>query len=78
MTSADFASLVILPVVIDAPGQYRTRSGETVVIDEVSSKHAFACRGVYPSGQRDAWHKSGRLYFGQLSNNDIVEKGKTC
>lgn len=69
-----FSSLVVLPVVVDAPGEYLTRGGERVRVTEVSTKPAFACRGEYPNGTRDAWHRSGRLYFGTLSLNDLVAK----
>ena len=69
-----FASLVTLPVVIDAPGAYLTRGGERVEIFHVVSRHAFACRGRYSCGVNDQWHPSGRLYFGTLSNNDVVSK----
>lgn len=70
-----FASLVLLPTIIDGPGLYRTRGGETVRIIESSTRHAFACNGHYVcDGVYDKWHKSGRLYFEILSDNDIVQK----
>lgn len=73
-TAGWWMSLVTLPVVIDSPGDYVTRCGELVLIDLVSTKHNFGCVGIYASGQTDRWHKSGRLYFDVLSDNDIVSK----
>ncbi len=43
-----FASLVVLPDLIDAPGKYKTRCGEIVEVTEVSSKNDFWCVGTYP------------------------------
>ena len=72
--SAYFAPLVTLPVIIGEPGSYRTRGGEVVTIEFISLRHDFHCRGVYPNGRTEGWHKSGRLYAGAFSDNDIVEK----
>ena len=72
MSSAAFASFVILPTIIAGPGEYLTRCGERVTVNEASTKHDFGCRGRYSTGQSEGWHKSGRLYFGQTCNNDIV------
>ncbi|MBS0368975.1 MAG: hypothetical protein JSS57_07230 [Proteobacteria bacterium] len=72
MTGAYFCSLVTKPDIIVAPGQYRTRSGETVSIDEVSTRHDFGCLGAYPDGTRERWHKSGRLYATMECANDII------
>jgi hypothetical protein len=75
MSSAYFASLVLLEVIIDAPGEYLTRSGEQVTIEKASSRHDFGCIGRYAGcGTQDRWHKSGRLFAGQLSGNDIVSR----
>ena len=71
---APFSNFVCLPTVIDAPGYYLTRGGETVHIPSVSTKHDFNNHGIYSNGVSEAWHKSGRLYFGQESKNDIVAK----
>lgn len=71
--SAYFAPLVILPVVITAPGEYVTRDGERVTISKASSLHDFGCTGTYaPSGETDHWHRSGRMFAGRESRNDIV------
>jgi hypothetical protein len=67
-------SLVVQPVVIDGPGHYLTRAGEVVTIEKASAHHDFACVGVYPNQVQDSWHKSGRLYFGTESKNDIVRR----
>lgn len=72
MSIAWFCAFLTLPAGITAPGQYRTRGGEVVTVERVSTRHEFGCKGTYSTGQRDGWHKTGRLYFGMLSNNDIV------
>lgn len=72
MSSAAFASFVVLPIVVTQPGQYVTRCGEVVFIDTATLKHNFGCRGSYSTGQTEGWHRSGRLYFGQKCQNDIV------
>jgi hypothetical protein len=70
--SAYFAPLVLLPVVVTAPGRYLTRCGEQVLVRRASSRHDFGCAGEYACGTREAWHRSGRLYAGIVSRNDIV------
>lgn len=72
MTSAYFASLVLLPTVVTEPGQYRTRGGEVVTVNTVSMRHNFGCSGVYADGTRERWHKSGRIYATRECRNDIV------
>lgn len=73
--SAYFAAFVNLPVVIDEPGEYITRCGETVTIRKASSRHDFGCNGTYDNcGTDESWHKSGRLQATRESNNDIVAK----
>lgn len=74
MSKSDFSSLVMLPIVIDVPGQYITRCNEIATIRAVSTWHDFGCVGRYASGTADAWHKSGRLHFWSLSDNDIMGK----
>lgn len=71
-TKAWYASLVTKPDIITAPGEYVTRSGETVTVTDASRRHDFRCIGTYSNGIREGWHKSGRLYFGIESKNDIV------
>lgn len=76
--SAYFASFVNLPVVVDEPGDYVTRCGETVTVSKASSRHDFGCVGTYANcGTEDRWHKSGRLQAGRESNNDIVSKAES-
>jgi len=70
--SAYFAPLVLEPVVIDSPGKYRTRCGETVEITASSRRHDLGCKGCYANGVRESWHKSGRIFATQLTANDIV------
>lgn len=67
--------LLFLPVVIDEAGLYLTRSGGRVKIDQVTTKHHFGCIGVYEGSEiQDGWHKSGRIFSGTETANDIVEK----
>lgn len=58
------------PVVITAPGQYVTRSGEVVEVDDVRDHHWKL--GRYPSGVHERWHRSGRIFSGTETANDIV------
>jgi len=74
MTAAYFAPLVTLPVLIDAPGDYLTRSGERVTIRRPSWRNEFGCIGQYANGTAESWHRSGRLFAGQQSDNDITAK----
>jgi hypothetical protein len=74
VNSAYFAPLVILPTLIDGPGAYLTRCGEVVEIHLASNQHRFACHGVYPNGVADSWHRSGRLFAGRETTNDIVTR----
>jgi hypothetical protein len=69
---AYMAPLVVKPVVISGEGRYLTRGGEVVVLTVVSSNHDFGNMGTYPNGIVDGWHRSGRLYAGMESQNDIV------
>lgn len=72
MNKAYFAPLVTAPIVITGPGAYTTRAGEAVTVNASSMEHAFACIGTYDSGAVESWHRSGRLYVGHESPNDIV------
>jgi hypothetical protein len=74
MSSAYFAPLVTAPIVITDPGQYVTRGGEVVMVNKVSQKNDFGCRGQYQNGVRERWHRSGRIFAGQESMNDIVRR----
>lgn len=76
MSAAYFCPLVPLPVVIDEPGPYLTRRGETVTIERHGNGHSFDCSGRYPDGTSERWHKSGRLYSGFECRNDIVAKAE--
>jgi hypothetical protein len=67
--------LLFLPVVIDEAGLYLTRGGDKVKVDQVTTKHSFGCIGVYEGSEtKDGWHKSGRIFSGTETANDIVEK----
>ena len=70
---ASMGPLILLPAIIDAPGEYITRRGERVDLDSVSARHRFACAGRYRgSGIIEHWHKSGRLLVSRETANDIV------
>lgn len=73
---AYFAPLVTLPVIITEPGDYITRDGDTVTVTHVSTAHSFHCVGRYGAGRgpTECWHKSGRLYAHNETQNDIVRK----
>lgn len=58
------------PVVITTPGQYVTRSGEVVEVDEANDYHWKF--GRYPSGIRERWHCSGYIFSGRETPNDII------
>jgi hypothetical protein len=73
MSSAYFASLVLLPVIITEPGRYRTRKGEIVTVERATRFHTFGCGGRYADDTVERWHKSGRLYAGRTCENDIVD-----
>lgn len=70
------AYLVALPIIIDAPGDYRTRCGELVTITRPSTTNYFACKGFHhkPEIIPEMWHRSGRLLFGRETPHDIVRK----
>ncbi|MDP9897392.1 hypothetical protein J2W32_006451 [Variovorax boronicumulans] len=72
MSSAYFCPLVTKPVVVVAAGHYVTRCGEVVTVSQVSTKHDFGCRGRYGNGTVEGWHKSGRIFAGIETANDIV------
>ena len=75
MSSSYYAPLVVLPVIITTPGEYITRGGERVTISKTSSLNDHGCVGVYAvNGISDAWHRSGRIYAGMESLNDIVRE----
>ncbi|MEX6780467.1 hypothetical protein [Pseudomonas aeruginosa] len=75
MSSAYFASFILLDVIIDGPGEYLTRGGERVTIDQASTRHDFGCSGRYSGcNTQDHWHKSGRLSASSQSKNDIVAR----
>lgn len=74
MSSAYYASLVCLPDIIDEPGEYETRCGESVQITETSRRHDHNCVGTYSNMVLEHWHKSGRIYAGKETANDVVAK----
>jgi len=64
------AHFLSLPVVITEAGRYVTRSGDVVTVDDVSSCHWK--RGRYSTGGQETWHRSGRIFSGRETDNDIV------
>lgn len=72
MAYVPFVSITGLPTLITAPGQYITRCGEIVTVERITPGHDFGCDGSYPGGPLESWHRTGRLYYGCESRNDIV------
>lgn len=70
--SSFLSTLNALPVMIDRPGLYRTRSGEIVTVSCHSPRRAFEWSGAYPNGIAERWHRSGRAMPWSESGNDIV------
>ncbi len=68
------ASHVALPTVITGAGKYKTRGGETVVVESLTRWTAY---GHYPNGVRERWDKSGRTLPFTENQNDIVETEHT-
>jgi hypothetical protein len=83
-------TLSTLPVIIDGPGQYRTRGGKPATVDKVRTENSdkglpaptFAAAG-YISHQTvrgghtsvfSTWHVSGRAKAKGLHSTDIVGK----
>lgn len=63
----------ILPTIIDALGFYKTRCGEIVRIEEISTG-PMGAKGIYPCGIREFWDISGRIWSSKECDNDIVAK----
>ncbi len=73
--SVPYLSRMFLPVIVDAPGNYVTRSGEVVTITAVKkASYGLTCKGVYPQGILETWTKSGHIFPSIESGNDIVAK----
>ena len=75
----------MLPEIVDGPGEYRTRCGDTVVIERQDYRGRLVDRhmwiGYYASGRGEGiperWDVSGRIWFletNKTCDNDIVEK----
>lgn len=72
---------LLLPVVIDGPGSYRTRGGEVVTVDVISTTRGYGYNnradGQYSNGIRETWScRGGRVLPFYESCNDIVSKVK--
>jgi len=77
-----------LPVIVDAPGYYRTRAGMLVHVSEIVPPPvnpectAFCAKGNYIKevrggkrlGAYEIWHVSGRLSVFKEMGGDIVRK----
>lgn len=72
-TACFYAPLARLPVVITGPGKYLTRSAEVVEVAIASQNNDHGCTGRYANGVEDRWHRSGRIYSGIHSGNDIIQ-----
>lgn len=64
------AFFLSFPTVITEPGRYITRSGEVVQVHDTSNAHWK--RGAYSCGTPERWNRSGRIFSGQETQNDIV------
>lgn len=69
----------LLPIVVDGPGTYITRGGDTVTIDRVTTSRGFGynncAEGRYSNGIVESWSaRGGRVLPYFLSQNDIVGK----
>lgn len=72
-------NFVTMPTIIVAVGQYVTRCGEIVTVEEIEigpygipGAGVKAANGHYGNGIKESWDVSGRLYSGQTCDNDIV------
>lgn len=73
-----------LPVVVDGPGNYRTRDGRLVIVCAVTKLGAFRAKGTIFSPPKlgkvngrnryDIWHVSGRALPVNEVSYDIVSK----
>lgn len=76
--AGEMASMVSLKQIIDSPGKYKTRSGETVTINRIDKRRdksgMHSAYGQYENGTKETWDVSGRLLPSKTSNNDIVKK----
>ena len=73
MSMAYMSGFIGKPTIIVKPGEYKTRSGEIVVISKVTESFYLQCYGYYKNGVAESWHKSGRIFANVISENDIVE-----
>lgn len=65
-----------LPTIINSPGKYQTRCGETVTINRISKSRLGGpewAHGHYENGTPESWDISGRLLPFSLSANDVVK-----
>jgi hypothetical protein len=72
---------LLLPVVVDAPGQYVTRGGDVVTIERITSHRGWGYKnraeGQYSNGVAECWSaRGGRVLPWYLSQNDIVAKAQ--
>src|ERR1700730_2147777 len=67
-------ALLVLPVVVDGPGIYRTRAGAQVKIFSISVRGAYRCHGEHDCGTQDRGSVSGRLFPFVDSDHDLVQK----
>lgn len=65
------SSFITLPNIVTGPGQYITRSGETVTI--VGIERRYWAKGHYSNGVVERWDISGRVLPFSESSNDIVK-----
>lgn len=78
----DVVLLDDLPVVIDGPGDYFTRSGRRAIVREVKPGATFTAKGAFYTMFRGnvvarghvGWHVSGRYNAVAPHPNDLVRK----
>ena len=65
-----YVGFITLPVIIDGPGEYKTRDGRVAVIESVTRHVA---KGFYKDCKtRETWDISGRTLPFTENRNDIV------
>lgn len=70
-----FIPLFCLPVIINEPGEYITRSGDKVTVETASTRHDLGCVGNYTAcGTKEKWHNTGRTHATRETGNDIVRR----
>jgi hypothetical protein len=71
-------AFVVLPTIIDGPGEYITRSGECICVTDIIMGPLglpHSAKGIYQwIAVHETWDISGRILPSTLTPNDIVSK----